>query len=46
MRSDRLPIHVMGSLTWYSKGFSVNKDIPTYKVEDQKKVLTIEEMNA
>ncbi|KFH44061.1 FAD-dependent urate hydroxylase-like protein [Hapsidospora chrysogenum ATCC 11550] len=27
-------------------GFSVNKDIPTYKVEDQKKVLTIEEMNA
>lgn len=26
-------------------GFSVNKDIPTYKVEDQKKVLTIEEMN-
>ncbi|KAJ6090047.1 hypothetical protein N7467_005263 [Penicillium canescens] len=27
-------------------GFSVNKDIPTYKVEDAKKVLTIEEMNA
>lgn len=27
-------------------GFSVNKDVPTYKVEDQKKVLTIEEMNA
>ncbi|KAJ6156042.1 hypothetical protein N7497_004927 [Penicillium chrysogenum] len=27
-------------------GFSVNKDIPTYKVEDTKKVLTIEEMNA
>lgn len=27
-------------------GFSNNKDIPTYKVEDQKKVLTIEEMNA
>ncbi|KAJ5200836.1 Monooxygenase FAD-binding [Penicillium cf. griseofulvum] len=27
-------------------GFSVNKDIPTYKVEDMKKVLTIEEMNA
>ncbi|CAM1506156.1 Fc.00g057970.m01.CDS01 [Cosmosporella sp. VM-42] len=27
-------------------GFSVNKDCPTYKVEDQKKVLTIEEMNA
>ncbi|KAJ5469179.1 hypothetical protein N7475_006931 [Penicillium sp. IBT 31633x] len=27
-------------------GFSVNRDIPTYKVEDAKKVLTIEEMNA
>lgn len=27
-------------------GFSVNKDTPTYKVEDPKKVLTIEEMNA
>ncbi|KAJ6164650.1 hypothetical protein N7470_003322 [Penicillium chermesinum] len=27
-------------------GFSFNKDIPTYKVEDTKKVLTIEEMNA
>ncbi|KAJ5762570.1 uncharacterized protein N7511_005952 [Penicillium nucicola] len=27
-------------------GFSVNKDIPTYKVEDAKQVLTIEEMNA
>ncbi|KAJ5102414.1 hypothetical protein NUU61_004636 [Penicillium alfredii] len=27
-------------------GFSFNKDIPTYKVEDPKKVLTIEEMNA
>ncbi|KAJ6191493.1 hypothetical protein N7519_001514 [Penicillium mononematosum] len=27
-------------------GFSVNKDVPTYKVEDTKKVLTIEEMNA
>ncbi|KAJ5783263.1 hypothetical protein N7457_005037 [Penicillium paradoxum] len=27
-------------------GFSVNKDIPTYKVEDAKKVLTVEEMNA
>ncbi|KAJ5663002.1 hypothetical protein N7507_003733 [Penicillium longicatenatum] len=27
-------------------GFSVNKDIATYKVEDPKKVLTIEEMNA
>ncbi|KAJ5488424.1 Monooxygenase FAD-binding [Penicillium expansum] len=27
-------------------GFSVNKDVPTYKVEDAKKVLTIEEMNA
>lgn len=27
-------------------GFSVNKDTPTYKVEDAKKVLTIEEMNA
>lgn len=27
-------------------GFSVNKDIPTYKVEDPKKVLTIEEMNS
>ncbi|KAF7717769.1 Aromatic-ring hydroxylase-like protein [Penicillium ucsense] len=27
-------------------GFSVNKNIPTYKVEDPKKVLTIEEMNA
>ncbi|OBT78248.1 hypothetical protein VF21_02986 [Pseudogymnoascus sp. 05NY08] len=26
-------------------GFSVNKDCLTYKVEDQKKVLTIEEMN-
>ncbi|OBT90290.1 hypothetical protein VE02_03374 [Pseudogymnoascus sp. 03VT05] len=26
-------------------GFSVNKDCPTYRVEDQKKVLTIEEMN-
>jgi salicylate hydroxylase len=32
-------------LTRYT-GFSVNKDIPTYKVEDAKKVLTIEEMNA
>lgn len=27
-------------------GFSFNKDLPFYKVEDQKKVLTIEEMNA
>ena len=27
-------------------GFSFNKDVPTYKVEDTKKVLTIEEMNA
>ncbi|VUC35838.1 unnamed protein product [Clonostachys rosea] len=27
-------------------GFSFNKDCPTYQVEDQKKVLTIEEMNA
>ncbi|OAQ71785.1 salicylate hydroxylase [Purpureocillium lilacinum] len=27
-------------------GFSVNKDTPTYKVEDPKKILTIEEMNA
>jgi hypothetical protein len=27
-------------------GFSVNRDVPTYQVEDQKKVLTIEEMNA
>ncbi|KAJ5560757.1 hypothetical protein N7535_008954 [Penicillium sp. DV-2018c] len=27
-------------------GFSANKDIPTYKVEDAKRVLTIEEMNA
>ncbi|CAI7594265.1 unnamed protein product [Penicillium bialowiezense] len=27
-------------------GFSVNKDTPTYQVEDAKKVLTIEEMNA
>jgi salicylate hydroxylase len=27
-------------------GFSVNKDTPTYKVEDPKKVLTIEEMNS
>ncbi|KAL2681396.1 hypothetical protein Neosp_009007 [[Neocosmospora] mangrovei] len=27
-------------------GFSVNKDCPTYKVENQKEVLTIEEMNA
>lgn len=27
-------------------GFSFNKDIPTYQVEDTKKVLTIEEMNA
>jgi salicylate hydroxylase len=27
-------------------GFSNNKDLPLYKVEDQKKVLTIEEMNA
>lgn len=27
-------------------GFSVNKDTKTYKVEDAKKVLTIEEMNA
>jgi salicylate hydroxylase len=27
-------------------GFSFNKNIPTYKVEDTKKVLTIEEMNA
>ncbi|KAJ5894869.1 hypothetical protein N7495_006560 [Penicillium taxi] len=27
-------------------GFSENKNIPTYKVEDPKKVLTIEEMNA
>lgn len=27
-------------------GFSFNKDTPTYKVEDPKKVLTIEEMNA
>lgn len=26
-------------------GFSVNKDVPTYRVEDPKKVLTIEEMN-
>lgn len=28
------------------QGFSVNKDIPSYRVEDQKNVLTIEEMNA
>lgn len=28
-----------------SPGFSVNKDCPTYKVESQKEVLTIEEMN-
>ncbi|KAH0489487.1 hypothetical protein TgHK011_009914 [Trichoderma gracile] len=27
-------------------GFSQNKDIPTYQVEDEKKKLTIEEMNA
>lgn len=27
-------------------GFSNNKDLPFYKVEDEKKVLTIEEMNA
>ncbi|KYK54102.1 hypothetical protein DCS_06058 [Drechmeria coniospora] len=27
-------------------GFSVNKNISTYKVEDPKKILTIEEMNA
>ncbi|KAK5037669.1 hypothetical protein LTS07_001136 [Exophiala sideris] len=27
-------------------GFSVNKDIATYRVEDPQKVLTIEEMNA
>ncbi|KJZ78206.1 hypothetical protein HIM_02244 [Hirsutella minnesotensis 3608] len=27
-------------------GFSVNKDVPTYKVEDPRKILTIEEMNA
>ncbi|OJJ86605.1 FAD-dependent oxidoreductase [Aspergillus glaucus CBS 516.65] len=27
-------------------GFSCNKEIPTYRVEDQKNVLTIEEMNA
>ena len=27
-------------------GFSNNKDLPFYKVEDVKKVLTIEEMNA
>ncbi|KAK0387689.1 hypothetical protein NLU13_3934 [Sarocladium strictum] len=27
-------------------GFSVNKDVSTYKVEDPKKVLTIEEMNS
>ncbi|KAK5993047.1 FAD-dependent urate hydroxylase-like protein [Cladobotryum mycophilum] len=27
-------------------GFSQNKNIPTYKVEDEKKKLTIEEMNA
>ncbi|KAL7796726.1 hypothetical protein V8C37DRAFT_371285 [Trichoderma ceciliae] len=27
-------------------GFSQNKDVPTYRVEDEKKKLTIEEMNA
>lgn len=27
-------------------GFSANKDIATYKVEDEKAKLTIEEMNA
>lgn len=27
-------------------GFSTNKDTSTYKVEDEKKKLTIEEMNA
>lgn len=27
-------------------GFSTNKDMSTYKVEDEKKKLTIEEMNA
>lgn len=32
-------------LTANQSGFSVNKDIPTYKVEDEKEVLTIEEMN-
>jgi salicylate hydroxylase len=31
---------------WIIAGFSVNKDTPTYKVEDPKKVLTIEEMNS
>lgn len=33
-------------LTQVITGFSVNKDTPTYKVEDPKKVLTIEEMNS
>jgi hypothetical protein len=27
-------------------GFSANKNIATYKVEDEKKKLTVEEMNA
>lgn len=27
-------------------GFSQNKNIPTYQVEDERKKLTIEEMNA
>ena len=27
-------------------GFSVNKDTPSYKVEDERQKLTIEEMNA